>query len=66
MTQMNLISETEIDSQTQRTDRWLPSGGKWERDGLGVGVSRRQLFIIERISPRSYCVVQGIALNILC
>ena len=32
-----LIYETETDSQTQRTDLWLPSGGgKAGRDRLGV------------------------------
>ena len=31
-----LISETETGSQTYRTDLWLPSGGGWGRDELGV------------------------------
>ena len=30
-----LTYETETDSQTQRSDLWLPRGKKW-RDGLGV------------------------------
>ena len=30
------IYKTEIDSQTQRADLWLPTGGGRERDGLGV------------------------------
>ena len=31
------IYETETDSQTQRTDLWLPQGeGGKERDGLGI------------------------------
>ena len=34
--------------------------------GWESGVSRRQLFLMERISPRSYRIVQGIALNSLC
>ena len=31
-----LIYETETDSQTYRTDLWLPRGGGRERDGVGV------------------------------
>ena len=31
-----LIYKTETDAQTQRADLWLPSGGQWGRDGLGV------------------------------
>ena len=30
-----LIYKTETDSQTQKTNSWLPKG-KWERDKLGV------------------------------
>ena len=30
------ILETETDSQTERTDSWLPRGREEERDGLGV------------------------------
>ena len=30
------IYETETESGTQRIDCWLPRGGWWERDGLGV------------------------------
>ena len=30
------IYETETDSQTKRTDLWLPRGREWARDGLGV------------------------------
>ena len=36
------IYETEIDSQTQRTDLWLPREGGWGRDGLGVGDQQMQ------------------------
>ena len=31
-----LIYKTEIDSQTQKTNFWLPKGKGWERDKLGV------------------------------
>ena len=31
-----LIYETERDSQTQRTDSWLPRGGGWRWEGLRV------------------------------
>ena len=30
------ICKTETDSQTQRTELWLPGGGGWRRGGLGV------------------------------
>ena len=30
------IYERETDSQAQRTDLWLPGGGEWRRDTLGV------------------------------
>ena len=35
------IDETETDSQTQRTDLWLPRG--WGREGVGFGISRCKL-----------------------
>ena len=31
-----LTYKRETDSQTQRTDLWLPRGRGWGRDGLGV------------------------------
>ena len=31
-----LIYETETDSQTEKTDLWLPRGRGRERDGLGI------------------------------
>ena len=31
-----LIYKTETDSQTERTDLWLPKGEGWGRDTLGV------------------------------
>ena len=47
------IYETETDSQTQRTDSWLPRG---REDGGGMdwefGVSRCQLLYIEWINNR--------------
>ena len=40
-----LICETETDSQTQRTDLWLPRGGGWGRDGLRVWDQQMQTII---------------------
>ena len=31
-----LMYETETNSQTERTDLWLPRGEGWGRDGFGV------------------------------
>ena len=49
-----LIYETETDSQTQRTDLWLPRGsGCWGRvDGMEFGISRYKLFYIEWINNK--------------
>ena len=41
-----LIYETETDSQTQRTDLWLPRWKEeWGRDGLGVWDQQIQTII---------------------
>ena len=60
------IHKTETDSQTSRTDFWLPrgscSGGgvEWE-----FGVSRCKLLYRKQISNKVLCVAQGAIFNIL-
>ena len=47
-----LTYETETDSQTSRTDLWLPAG--WDVEGGGInwefGIRRCQLVYMERIN----------------
>ena len=53
--------EIETNSQTWRTDSWLPrgKGGGGERDGE-FGISRCNLLDMEWINTaRSYCIAQG-------
>ena len=57
-----LIYET--DSQTQRTDMWLPREG-WERDGMGVWYQQMQTIIYRMNKQQGPTVAQGIILNIL-
>jgi len=45
---IELIYEIETDSQTQRTDLWLPWGREW--DGLEFGISRNKLLYTEWIN----------------
>ena len=40
--------KTETDSQTQRTDLWLPTGGEREWDGQGVWGWQMQTVTFER------------------
>ena len=44
MTQNELIYEAEADSQTQRTDLWLPKG-KWVWGGMGLGLADANYYI---------------------
>ena len=59
------ISESETDSQTQKTDLWLP-----RRRGLGEGWSERlgladaNWEINSGQTTRSYCTAQGTRFNI--
>ena len=57
MTQKNL-STTETDSQTQKTNFWLPKGkGVWERDGGGVWGQQMQT-ITYRMDKQQGPIVQ--------
>ena len=46
------IYKAETDSQTKRTDFWLPRGRAVGRDGLGVWVGRCKLLHIEWMDKR--------------
>ena len=60
-----LIYETVTDSQTQRTDLWLPRAGEggmeWES-----GVSRGKLLRIEQIKSKALLIAQETKCNVLC
>ena len=43
MIQMNLFTEQK-DSQTQRTDLWLPRGRGCERKVLGIGIADANIY----------------------
>ena len=60
ITKGNLSSNTEIDSQTERTDLWLPRG---QGDGLGVWDSQRQTIIYRMDKQQG--IAQGIIFNII-
>ena len=52
-----IIYETETDSQTQRTDWWLPQGrGEWGREGLGVWDYQTQTTIYRMDKQQGYIV----------
>ena len=53
----------ETDSQTRRTDLWLPRWGGWEKDGVEVGASRCKLLHTE--GTRCYCTAQRAIFNVL-
>ena len=44
MTQMNLFTKTDIDTQTQKTNLWLPSGMGGEQIG-SLGLTDANYFI---------------------
>ena len=54
-----LISETETDSQIQRTDLWVPREKKWKRDQLGFGVSSCKLVYREWINSKVLLLSMG-------
>ena len=55
------IYKIETDSQTWRTDLWLPrERGLGERVGEEFGIRRHKLLYIGWIKHRSYCIAQGI------
>lgn len=60
-----LIYKKETDSQTQRTDLWLPRAGEggmeWES-----GVSRGKLLRIEQIKSKALLIAQETKCNVLC
>ena len=55
----DLIHETETDSQTQRTDLWLPRRRGWQRDGLGLWDWQMQTIIYRMDKEQGPTIAQG-------
>ena len=61
-----LIYEAETDSQTQKTNLWLPKGKGVEKGQIwNLGFADSKLLCIEQINKRTYCVAKGSLFNIL-
>ena len=61
------VYETETDSQTQRTDLWLPRGwGEVGETRIGsLGLADVSYYIQDGETTRSYCRAQGTIFTIL-
>ena len=56
----------EADSQTWRTDLWLPRGrGVGEGWSRNLGLADANYYMWNELATRAYCIAQGTILNIL-
>ena len=54
-----LTFKTETNSQTWKTNIWLPKGSKGGRDKLELWDSRYTLLYTKSINNRTHCIAQG-------
>jgi len=59
------IYKIETDPQTWKTNLWLPQRKKLGRDKLGIWINLYTLLYKRENQKKTYCVAQGIILNIL-
>ena len=65
MVQIKLIYKTETNSQTQKTNLWLPKGKGGGGINKEVGINISTLLNIKQIITRTYCTAQGSIFNTL-
>ena len=63
-----LIYKPETDSQTQKTNLWLPKaiGGQGGKDRAGAWHWMIRTVTSETVAARLYCAAQGTIASILC